>query len=108
MVNHPNYSGRTISAVYESGVFKPLKPIKLNTHQRIRLIIETEEDSFPSLYLTPEEILALADKRAEGLRKKPRQVIVKQHRELINALQTEVISKGIKVNAHFDILDGRY
>lgn len=35
---------KTISAIYESGVFKPLQPIKLNDHQRIRLIIETEED----------------------------------------------------------------
>lgn len=35
---------QTIPAIYESGVFKPLQPIRLNEHQRLRLIIEDEED----------------------------------------------------------------
>lgn len=31
---------RSIDAIYEGGVFKPLKPIELSEHQRVRLIIE--------------------------------------------------------------------
>lgn len=83
---------QAISVVYEGGVFKPLQPIKLNDHQRLRLIIETEEDEFPSSYLTSEEILALADKRTGKLRRKPREAVIKQHQDLIKALQAEVIS----------------
>lgn len=91
---------QTVLAVYESGVFKPLQPIKLNEYQRIKLIIETKEDSFSASYLTTEEILSLATKRAEELRKKPRQTVIKQHQELIKALQMETISKGIKINEY--------
>jgi predicted DNA-binding antitoxin AbrB/MazE fold protein len=37
---------QTVSAIYEGGVFKPLQQIKLNDHQRLRLIIETEREAF--------------------------------------------------------------
>lgn len=91
---------QTVSAIYDSGVFKPLQPINLNNHQRINLIIETKEDSLSSSYLTIEEILTLAAKRSEELRKKPRQAVIKQHQELIKALQIETISKGVEINAY--------
>jgi predicted DNA-binding antitoxin AbrB/MazE fold protein len=33
---------RTIEAIYENGVFKPLKKIQLNEHQKVKLTILTE------------------------------------------------------------------
>ncbi|MDI6794365.1 MAG: antitoxin family protein [bacterium] len=91
---------QTIPAIYESGVFKPLQPIKLHNHQKIRLIVETEEDF--SSFLTPEEILSLANKRAIKLRQNPREVVVKQHQELIKALQAEAVSKGVEIDDYPD------
>lgn len=35
---------KTIEAVYENGVFKPLKKIRLNEHQKVELTILTEEE----------------------------------------------------------------
>ena len=35
---------RTIEAIYENGVFKPLKKIQLNEHQKVKLTILTEEE----------------------------------------------------------------
>lgn len=34
----------TVAAVFENGVFKPLKKIKLNEHQKVELSIFTEEE----------------------------------------------------------------
>jgi predicted DNA-binding antitoxin AbrB/MazE fold protein len=35
---------RIIDAVYEDGVLKPLKPINLKEHTKVRLIVEIEEE----------------------------------------------------------------
>ncbi|MBI4822939.1 MAG: antitoxin family protein [Nitrospirae bacterium] len=35
---------KTIEAIYERGVFKPLKKIRLNEHQRVELNVFTEAE----------------------------------------------------------------
>ncbi len=35
---------KTIEAVYEDGVFKPLKKIRLNEHQKVELNVFTEDE----------------------------------------------------------------
>lgn len=35
---------KTIAAIYEDGVFKPLKKIRLNEHQKVELNIFTEDE----------------------------------------------------------------
>jgi predicted DNA-binding antitoxin AbrB/MazE fold protein len=35
---------KTIEAIYEDGVFKPLKKIRLNEHQKVELNIFTEDE----------------------------------------------------------------
>lgn len=35
---------KTIEAIYENGVFKPLKKIRLNEHQKVELTILTEKE----------------------------------------------------------------
>lgn len=36
---------RNIEAVYEGGVLKPLSPLKLNEHQKVRIIVEGGESA---------------------------------------------------------------
>ncbi|MEW6108662.1 MAG: antitoxin family protein [Nitrospirota bacterium] len=36
---------KTITAVYENGVFKPLKKVKLHEHQKVELDIHTEDET---------------------------------------------------------------
>ena len=54
---------KTIDAIYEDGVLKPLEPINLKEHTRVRLILEVEEQRRKKA----EEILALVRKSCEGL-----------------------------------------
>ena len=35
-----------IEAVFENGVFRPLGPVDLPEHQRVTLVLPTEEDAF--------------------------------------------------------------
>ncbi|MFZ3090047.1 MAG: antitoxin family protein [Nitrospirota bacterium] len=35
---------KTIEAIYEDGVFKPLKKIRLNEHQKVELNVFTEDE----------------------------------------------------------------
>jgi len=44
-----------IDAIYEDGVLKPLKPVNIKEHTRVRLIVEVEEGRKKKA----EEILAL-------------------------------------------------
>lgn len=52
---------KTIEAVYEKGVFKPTKQIRLKEHQRVRLIVEDEKVK------VPRKIINLASKVYENL-----------------------------------------
>ena len=36
---------RNIEAVYEGGVLKPLSPLKLNEHQKVRITVEGAESA---------------------------------------------------------------
>lgn len=36
---------RNIEAVYEGGVLKPLSPLKLNEHQKVRITVEGGENA---------------------------------------------------------------
>lgn len=54
-------------------------------------------------YLTTEEILEKAMKRAKILRRKSRTRLVKEHRELMEQIRQEAIAKGVAVG---DFLDG--
>ena len=53
----------SISAIYEEGVLKPLEPLHLRKHDRVRIQILREED----LRQQAEEVLALARASCEGL-----------------------------------------
>lgn len=52
---------QTINAIYENGVFRPLKSPERSEGQQVRLIVETTSD------LTPEELLELAAQVYQGL-----------------------------------------
>lgn len=52
---------QTINAIYENGVFRPLKSPAISEGQQVRLIVETISDP------TPEELLELAAKVYQGL-----------------------------------------
>jgi predicted DNA-binding antitoxin AbrB/MazE fold protein len=51
----------TLEAIYENGVFKPLKAPRISEGQHVRLTIETASEA------TPEELLNLAAKVYQGL-----------------------------------------
>jgi len=38
--------GKQIEAVFEDGVFRPLEPVHLPEHQRVTLVMPTEENVF--------------------------------------------------------------
>lgn len=52
---------QTINAIYENGVFRPLKSPAISKGQQVRLIVETTSDP------TPEELLELAAQVYQGL-----------------------------------------
>ena len=52
-----------VDAIYEGGVLKPLVPLNIEEHAKVRLILEIEEERRKKA----EEILALARKSCEGL-----------------------------------------
>lgn len=52
---------QTIEAIYENGVFRPLKSPKLSEGQPVRLTVETNAE------LIPEDMLKLAARVYEGL-----------------------------------------
>ena len=54
---------QVIDAIYEEGVLKPLEPLNLREHARVRIQISMEEE----LRQRAEEILALARASCEGL-----------------------------------------
>lgn len=35
---------QSVEAIYENGVLRPLKPLNLQEHARVRIVIETEEE----------------------------------------------------------------
>ena len=41
-----NMLGKQIEAVFENGVFRPLRPVDLPEHQRVTLVLPTEEEAF--------------------------------------------------------------
>jgi predicted DNA-binding antitoxin AbrB/MazE fold protein len=51
----------TINAIYENGVFRPLKSPEISEGQQVRLMVETTSDP------TPEELLELAAQVCQGL-----------------------------------------
>ena len=54
---------RTIDAIYENGVLRPLEPVDIKEHTRIRITLEIEAERQKKI----EEILELAWKSYEGL-----------------------------------------
>ena len=38
--------GKPIEAVFENGIFRPLTPVDLPEHQRVTLVLLTDEDVF--------------------------------------------------------------
>lgn len=59
---------KTIEAIYEDGIFKPLKPVQgLSEHERVRLTIEpADEDEGYTAQV--EAFLAECDQVAEAIR----------------------------------------
>ena len=53
---------KTINAIYENGVFKPLEPISLKEHERVTLDINLEEQLRMQLEKLTEEIYKRTDK----------------------------------------------
>lgn len=51
----------TLDAIYENGVFKPLKRPKISEGQQVRLIVEPTEER------CPEDVLELAGQVYQGL-----------------------------------------
>ena len=56
-----------------------------------------QEALSPAEPLSAEEILALAEKRAQQLRKQPRPIVEAQYQALLDALEAEVKAKEIRV-----------
>ncbi|HAA28862.1 MAG TPA: hypothetical protein DCE56_15730 [Cyanobacteria bacterium UBA8553] len=52
---------QTLEAIYENGVFRPLKSLKLSEGQQVWLMVET------NLERTPEDMLNLAAQVYQGL-----------------------------------------
>jgi predicted DNA-binding antitoxin AbrB/MazE fold protein len=40
----------TVEAVYEDGVFKPVEPLPLREHERVRLTVQTASDAVERSY----------------------------------------------------------
>ena len=53
---------KTINAIYENGVFKPLEPISLKEHERVTLDINLEEQLRNQLKELTERIYRRTDK----------------------------------------------
>ncbi len=54
---------KTIDAIYENGVLRPLEPIDIKEHTKVRITLEIETERRKKI----EEILELARKSYEGL-----------------------------------------
>lgn len=54
---------KTIDAIYENGVLRPLEPIDIKEHTRVRITLEVEAERQKKI----EEILELAWESYEGL-----------------------------------------
>lgn len=53
---------KTINAIYEDGVFKPLEPISLDEHEKVRLDINPDERLRKQLEELAEDIYKRTDK----------------------------------------------
>ena len=53
---------KTINAIYEDGVFKPLEPISLDEHEKVRLDINLDERLRKQLEELAEDIYKRTDK----------------------------------------------
>ncbi len=53
---------KTINAIYENGVFKPLEPISLSEHEKVRLDINLDERLRKQLKELTEDIYKRTDK----------------------------------------------
>lgn len=59
-------ASKSIEAVYEDGIFKPLKPVQgLSEHERVRLTIEPADESYT---VQVEAFLAECDQVAEAIK----------------------------------------
>ena len=56
---------KTITAIYEDGVFKPLQKVNIKPHQKAEIIISPEED----FDFSPEEARKLAESQKAALAK---------------------------------------
>lgn len=53
---------KTINAIFEDGVFKPLEPVSLNEHERVKLDINLDERLRNQLKTLTESIYKRTDK----------------------------------------------
>ena len=53
---------KTINAIYENGVFKPLEPVSLKEHERVRLDINLDKRLHTQLKKLTESIYKRTDK----------------------------------------------
>lgn len=51
---------RTVEAIFEEGVFKPVSPLDISEHKKVTLIIKDETEE-------PSDIISLASKVYDGL-----------------------------------------
>jgi predicted DNA-binding antitoxin AbrB/MazE fold protein len=42
---------KSLEVIYENGVFRPLEPVELPEHKRVRVVIEDEEDWLDTEYM---------------------------------------------------------
>ncbi|GJQ49446.1 hypothetical protein KsCSTR_15500 [Candidatus Kuenenia stuttgartiensis] len=55
---------KTINAIFEDGVFKPLEPVSLNEHERVKLDINLDERLCNQLKTLTETIYKRTDKHS--------------------------------------------
>lgn len=61
-------AAKTIKAVYEKGVFRPLRPVRgMPEHQPVRIIPETKKDTGPRLADLQQFIGCLSHEEAEEM-----------------------------------------
>ena len=84
---------KTINAIYENGVFKPLEPISLKEHERVTLDINLEEQLRKQLKELTEGIY----KRIGSLLKKENLTYAKQKSRAKNSPPKKTINARLKI-----------
>ncbi len=90
---------KTIQGIYQDGVIIPTEPIEINGNAQILITVYSESDETSLQKLSTQELLRLAEVRAEKLKNlgMSRDIAVKQLRELIEEIRQDAISRGVAV-----------